>query len=86
MTANKAKEFLLIHFEYLKNSWKPHPDYNVLEAIKFAMRIAWKNDIIILAGKGHETYQMLKNNKKIHFDEREVVKSLAESMPDKNLE
>lgn len=37
MTANKAKEFLLIHFEYLKNSWKPHPDYNVLEAIKFAI-------------------------------------------------
>ena len=59
---------------------------NRKEAIKFAMRIAWKNDIIILAGKGHETYQILKNNKKIHFDEREVVKSLAESMPDKNIE
>ena len=59
---------------------------NRKEAIKFAMRIAWKNDIIILAGKGHETYQILKNNKKIHFDEREVVKHLAEEMPDKNIE
>ncbi|MCX8074828.1 MAG: UDP-N-acetylmuramoyl-L-alanyl-D-glutamate--2,6-diaminopimelate ligase [Clostridia bacterium] len=59
---------------------------NRKEAIKFAMRIAWKNDIIILAGKGHETYQVLKNNKKIHFDEREVVKQLAEEMPDKNIE
>lgn len=59
---------------------------NRKEAIKFAMRIAWKNDIIILAGKGHETYQILKNNKKIHFDEREIVKSLAEEMPDKNIE
>lgn len=59
---------------------------NRKEAIKFAMRIAWKNDIIILAGKGHETYQILKNNKKIHFDEREVVKKLAEEMPDKNIE
>ena len=59
---------------------------NRKEAIKFAMRIAWKNDIIILAGKGHETYQELKNNKKIHFDEREVVKKIAEEMPDKNIE
>lgn len=59
---------------------------NRKEAIKFAMRIAWKNDIIILAGKGHETYQELRNNKKIHFDEREVVKKIAEEMPDKNIE
>ena len=59
---------------------------NRKEAIKFAMRIAWKNDIIILAGKGHETYQELKKKKKIHFDEREVVKKIAEEMPDKNIE
>lgn len=58
---------------------------NRMEAIKFAMRIAWKNDIIILAGKGHETYQELKNHKKIHFDEREIVKKLAEEMEDKNI-
>lgn len=59
---------------------------NRKDAIKFAMRISWKNDIIVLAGKGHETYQIIKNNKKIHFDEREVVKKLAEEMPDKNIE
>ena len=29
--------------------------------------------IIVLAGKGHEDYQILKGMKKIHFDEREVV-------------
>lgn len=58
---------------------------NRKEAIRFAMRIAWKSDIIILAGKGHETYQILKNNKKIHFDEREIVKQLAEEIPDKNI-
>ncbi len=58
---------------------------NRREAIKFAMRIAWKNDIIILAGKGHETYQILKNNKKIKFDEREIVKSIAEKMEEKNM-
>lgn len=59
---------------------------NRREAIKFAMRIAWKNDIIIIAGKGHETYQILKNNKKIKFDEREIVKKLGQEMPDKNIE
>lgn len=56
------------------------------EAIKFAMRIAWNNDIIIVAGKGHENYQILRNGKKIHFDDREVIKQIAESMPDKNIE
>ena len=42
------------------------------EAIKFALSIAQKDDIIILAGKGHETYQII-GKEKIHFDEREVV-------------
>jgi len=37
MTAKKAIEFLRMHFEYLKEKWKPHPDYNVLEAIRFAI-------------------------------------------------
>ncbi len=43
------------------------------EAIKFALSIAQKDDIIVLAGKGHETYQII-GEKKIHFDEREVVR------------
>ena len=59
---------------------------NRKEAIKFAMKIAWKNDIVLIAGKGHETYQILKNNKKIPFDERKIVMQIAESMEDKNIE
>ncbi len=59
---------------------------NRKEAIKFAMRIAWKNDTIIIAGKGHETYQELKGGKKINFNERKIVKEIAEEMPDKNRE
>ncbi|MBQ8203461.1 MAG: UDP-N-acetylmuramoyl-L-alanyl-D-glutamate--2,6-diaminopimelate ligase [Clostridia bacterium] len=51
---------------------------NRIEAIKFAISIAEKDDIIVLAGKGHETYQILKEGT-IHLDEREVVKeALAE--------
>lgn len=45
------------------------------EAIEYAMRIAKENDIIILAGKGHETYQILKG-KTIHYDEREIVRDI----------
>ena len=43
------------------------------EAIFWAIENAEKDDVIVLAGKGHEDYQILPNNKKIHFDEREVV-------------
>lgn len=59
---------------------------NRKQAIAFAMKIAWKNDIVLIAGKGHETYQELKNNKRISFDERKVVASIAADMPDKNIE
>lgn len=45
---------------------------NRTEAIKYAMSIAKAGDVVLLAGKGHETYQIL-NTGKIHYDEREVV-------------
>ena len=43
------------------------------EAIHWAIKNAEKDDIIVLAGKGHEDYQILAGGVKIHFDEREVV-------------
>ncbi len=45
---------------------------NRVEAIEYALSIAAKDDIIVLAGKGHETYQILKDGT-IHLDEREVI-------------
>ena len=44
-------------------------------AIKYAIDNALQDDIIVLAGKGHETYQIFKD-KTIHFDEREVVRDI----------
>ena len=41
-------------------------------AIRYAMDIAKKDDIIVLAGKGHETYQEI-HGVKYHLDEREEV-------------
>jgi len=49
------------------------------EAIKYAIQNAKENDFIVLAGKGHETYQILKD-RTIHFDEREVVRSILEEL------
>ncbi|MDD6479617.1 MAG: UDP-N-acetylmuramoyl-L-alanyl-D-glutamate--2,6-diaminopimelate ligase [Oscillospiraceae bacterium] len=46
---------------------------NRIEAIEYAISIAQKDDIIVLAGKGHETYQVLSTGT-IHLDEREVVR------------
>ena len=52
--------------------------YTVIEdrrkAIRYAMDIGKKDDIIVLAGKGHETYQEI-NGHKYHLDEREEVQS-----------
>ena len=45
---------------------------NRIDAIKYAVETAQKGDIIVLAGKGHETYQILKEGT-IHLDEREIV-------------
>ena len=45
---------------------------NRADAINWAIKNAKTDDLIVLMGKGHETYQILAD-KTIHFDEREVV-------------
>ena len=45
---------------------------NRTEAIRYALSIAKADDLVLLAGKGHETYQIL-GTQKVHYDEREVV-------------
>ena len=51
---------------------------NRKKAIEYALQRAQKNDIIFLAGKGHETSQQI-GDKKIPFDEREIVKAFFEN-------
>ena len=45
------------------------------EAIRYALDNAMEGDIILLLGKGHETYQD-KNGIRVHYDEREVINSI----------
>ena len=53
-------------------------DYTVIinrqEAIEYAINLASQNDLVLIAGKGHETYQVL-GTQTIHFDDREVARS-----------
>lgn len=42
------------------------------EAIYQAIKIAKANDVVIIAGKGHETYQIIGSDK-FHFDDREIA-------------
>ncbi|MBR6034370.1 MAG: UDP-N-acetylmuramoyl-L-alanyl-D-glutamate--2,6-diaminopimelate ligase [Clostridia bacterium] len=49
------------------------------EAIKSAIEMASKRDIIVLAGKGHETYQEI-NGEKLPFDERVIIKDIFKNM------
>ena len=52
---------------------------NRREAIRYAMNMAEPGDVIVLAGKGHETYQEIKGVK-YPFDEKVVVRELLEEL------
>lgn len=49
------------------------------DAIAEALSLASERDVVILAGKGHETYQ-IRGTERFPFDEREIVSELAASM------
>lgn len=52
---------------------------NRREAIGYALSFAKHGDCVILAGKGHETYQIIGKTKN-HFDEREVIAECLAAM------
>ena len=72
----RTEDPMAIIADILRGVKEEHGDYIVIEdrrsAIRYAMDIAKKDDIIVLAGKGHETYQDI-GGEKHHLDEREEV-------------
>jgi UDP-N-acetylmuramoyl-L-alanyl-D-glutamate--2,6-diaminopimelate ligase len=50
------------------------------EAIAHALGLARAGDVILLAGKGHETYQ-IRGTTSYPFDEREIVAELVGELP-----
>ena len=58
------------------------PYYRILdrrEAIAFAIRMAQPGDVIMLAGKGHETYQIF-SNLTVYFDDREEARRVLRTI------
>ena len=57
-------------------SWRPKASASALvSAIRKAIGMASKGDIILVAGKGHENYQEVKGVKH-HFDDKEVIREI----------
>jgi len=51
------------------------------EAIGAAIREAHRGDMVLIAGKGHEDYQII-GTKKFHFDDREVAREAIQQLQD----
>ena len=65
--AEMQKGIPAIHFKKTQTIEDRH------EAILAAVKMAKPEDIILVAGKGHETYQEIKGVKH-HFDDKEVLR------------
>jgi UDP-N-acetylmuramoyl-L-alanyl-D-glutamate--2,6-diaminopimelate ligase len=64
----------------LKNTHCPYQSISDRrDAIHQAIRKAKPNDVVIIAGKGHETYQIVGNNK-YHFDDREIAREALDKL------
>jgi UDP-N-acetylmuramoyl-L-alanyl-D-glutamate--2,6-diaminopimelate ligase len=64
---------------------RSHVQYHLVpdrrEAIGAAIREAHRGDMVLIAGKGHEDYQII-GTKKFHFDDREVVREAIQQLRD----
>ena len=63
-------------FEGTKTPYRIIPDR--AEAIREAVKLTQSEDILVLAGKGHENYQLI-GEKKIPFSERDILKNAEQS-------
>lgn len=78
-TENKEQIVKEIEKGIIKTKGKYECIVDRTEAIKKAISMYEKNDIIVLAGKGHETYQEI-NHIKYPYDERKIIKEIIDEM------
>lgn len=72
---NEDPEHILEDMEHGLDNTNYEKIVNRKEAINRGIQMLQKSDILLLLGKGHETYQVI-GNKKIHFDDMEEVKKI----------
>jgi UDP-N-acetylmuramoyl-L-alanyl-D-glutamate--2,6-diaminopimelate ligase len=79
----RTEEPLSIIREIEEGIKETHGEYILMEdrrgAIRHAMQNAKADDVIVIAGKGHETYQILAD-RKVDFDEQKIVKEIAKEI------
>jgi UDP-N-acetylmuramoyl-L-alanyl-D-glutamate--2,6-diaminopimelate ligase len=66
-----------------QKSFKKNNLYKIIdrkEAIKKALCLARKNDVVILTGKGGEVWMCIENNKKIPWNEKEIVQTMLQTI------
>jgi UDP-N-acetylmuramoyl-L-alanyl-D-glutamate--2,6-diaminopimelate ligase len=71
--ANVIIENILAGIKEYKGKYEVEPDRE--KAIKLAIESAHEGDLIVLAGKGHEDYQIIGKTKN-HFDDREIARKI----------
>jgi len=80
----RSEEASAIISDILKGIPERKTPYTVIEnreeAIRWGIANAKAGDTLLLAGKGHETYQVL-NSGRIHLDEREIVAEALKELP-----
>lgn len=65
-----------------KNSYVKIPDRK--KAVEFAVSVARPGDIVLLAGKGHENYQLI-NGKKLYFSEKGILLEACKDVLKQNI-
>jgi UDP-N-acetylmuramoyl-L-alanyl-D-glutamate--2,6-diaminopimelate ligase len=70
---NDIKKGLVSGFDYM------HIEPDRKKAIQTAINMAQKGDLVIIAGKGHEDYQILMD-KTVHFDDYEVARDVLNKL------
>jgi UDP-N-acetylmuramoyl-L-alanyl-D-glutamate--2,6-diaminopimelate ligase len=63
---------------------KVHVKLDRREAIALALEMAGSGDAVVIAGKGHETYQVLRD-RTVPFDDRQVARELLSRRPAKSV-
>lgn len=60
-------------------NFKYFTEVDRFSGIKKALELAGENDVVVIAGKGHENYQIFRD-RTIHFDDREVARNILREM------